>query len=151
MKKIINPPCNSWKQATSFIMSDEKKKKNKSRVVVWGESSRRVEGPGAAPDVGVSPYDQFPLIPHCAWGCHKWWRCEERKFFTWNKAFLIEMNLLFLIQIDFHTVSQVIKRDCRIQQLLSEVSSGLNSCEDCLKETPTSGWWSFWVRCSFVP
>ena len=44
-------------------MLDEKKKKNNSRVVVGGESSRRVEGSGAAPDVVVSPYDQFPLIP----------------------------------------------------------------------------------------
>ena len=44
-------------------MSDENKKKNKSRVVMGGESSRRVEGSGAAPDVGVSPYDQFPPDP----------------------------------------------------------------------------------------
>ena len=28
-----------------------------------GESSRRVEGSGAAPDVGVSPYNQFPPDP----------------------------------------------------------------------------------------
>ena len=28
-----------------------------------GESSRRVEGSGAAPDVVVSPYDQFPPDP----------------------------------------------------------------------------------------
>ena len=41
-------------------MSDVKKMK--SRVVVAGESSRRVEGSGAAPDVGVSLDDQFPLI-----------------------------------------------------------------------------------------
>ena len=41
-------------------MLDEKKKKNKSRVVVGRESSRRVEVSGAAPDVGVSPFDQFP-------------------------------------------------------------------------------------------
>ena len=40
-------------------MLDEKKKKNKSRVVVGGESSRRVEGSGAVPDVGVSLDDQF--------------------------------------------------------------------------------------------
>ena len=59
MDKSINPPCNSRKQATSFIMSDEKKKKNKSRVVVGGESSRRVEDSGAAPDVGVPLIDQF--------------------------------------------------------------------------------------------
>ena len=44
-------------------MLDEIKKKNKSRVVVGGESSRRVEGSGAGPDVGVSPYDQFPHDP----------------------------------------------------------------------------------------
>ena len=63
MNKIINPPCNSWKQVTSFIMPDEKKKNNKSRAVVGGESSRRMEGSGAAPDVGVSPDDQFPPDP----------------------------------------------------------------------------------------
>ena len=39
-------------------MPDEKKKK--SRVVVRGEGTCHVEGSGAAPDVGVSPYDQFP-------------------------------------------------------------------------------------------
>ena len=44
-------------------MLDEKKKKSKSRVVVGGESSRRVKGSGAAPDVGVSFYDQFPPDP----------------------------------------------------------------------------------------
>ena len=44
-------------------MSDEKKKKNKSRVVVGGKSSRRVEGSGAAPDIGVSLADQFPPDP----------------------------------------------------------------------------------------
>ena len=44
-------------------MLDEKKNKNKSRDVVGGESSHRVEGSGAAPDVGVSPYDQFPPDP----------------------------------------------------------------------------------------
>ena len=42
-------------------MSDEEKKK--SRVVVGGENRRHVEGSGAAPDVGVSLDDQFPLIP----------------------------------------------------------------------------------------
>ena len=41
-------------------MPDEKKK---SRVVVGGESSCRVEGSGAAPDVGVSLDDQFPSDP----------------------------------------------------------------------------------------
>ena len=39
-------------------MPDEKK--TKSRVVVGGESSRRTDGSGAAPDVGVSIVDQFP-------------------------------------------------------------------------------------------
>ena len=63
MIKIVNPPCNSWKQATSFIVSDKKKKKNKSRVVVGGESSRCVDGSGAAPDIGVSLDDQFPPDP----------------------------------------------------------------------------------------
>ena len=38
-------------------MPDEKQKK--SRVVVGGESSRRVEGSGAAPDVGVFLDGQF--------------------------------------------------------------------------------------------
>ena len=44
-------------------MFDEMKKKNKSRVVVRGESSRHVEGSGEAPDVVVSPYDQFSPDP----------------------------------------------------------------------------------------
>ena len=61
MNEIINPPCNSWKQATSFIMPDEKKKK--SQVVVRGEGSCHVESSRATPDVVVSPYDQFPLMP----------------------------------------------------------------------------------------
>ena len=39
-------------------MHDEKKKK--VRVVVGGESSRRVEGSGAAPDVGEPLNDQIP-------------------------------------------------------------------------------------------
>ena len=72
MNKTINPPCNTWKQATSFIIPDDKRKK--SRVVVGGESSRRVEGSGATPDVGVSPYNQFPPghpIVREAWGCYK--------------------------------------------------------------------------------
>ena len=42
-------------------MPEEKKKK--SRVVVGGESSHRVEGSGAAPDVGVPLIDQFPPDP----------------------------------------------------------------------------------------
>ena len=42
-------------------MPDEKQqKKKRSQVVVGGESSRHVEGSGAAPDVGVSIDDQFP-------------------------------------------------------------------------------------------
>ena len=44
-------------------MLDEKRKKNKSRVVVGGESSRLVEVSGAAPKVVVSLYDQFPPDP----------------------------------------------------------------------------------------
>ena len=44
-------------------MLDEKKKKNKSRVVVRGEGSCQVEGSGAATDAGVSPDDQFPPDP----------------------------------------------------------------------------------------
>ena len=47
----------------SFIMIDEKKKKNKSRFVLRGESSRHEEGSGAVPDVGVPPDDQFPPDP----------------------------------------------------------------------------------------
>ena len=42
-------------------MVDEKKKK--SRVIVRGESSCDVESSGAAPDVSVSPFDQFPPDP----------------------------------------------------------------------------------------
>ena len=63
MNTIINPPCISCKQATSFIMPDEKKRKKKSQVVVRGESSRHVEVSGAPSDVGVSPFDQFPPGP----------------------------------------------------------------------------------------
>ena len=44
-------------------MVDEKKKVKKSRVVVRGESSRPVESSGAAPDVHVSLFDQFPPYP----------------------------------------------------------------------------------------
>ena len=43
-------------------MPDEKQ--NKSRVVVGSESSRREEGSGAAPEVGVPLIDQFPPDPH---------------------------------------------------------------------------------------
>ena len=42
-------------------MPDEKKKKG--RVVVRGEGSCHVESSGAAPDVVVSPYDQFSRVP----------------------------------------------------------------------------------------
>ena len=46
-------------------MVDEKKKmKEKSRVVVEGESSRLVESSGGSPDVNVSRVDQFPPDPH---------------------------------------------------------------------------------------
>ena len=48
--KIINLPCNKLK-ATSTVMLDERKRK--VRVVAGGESSRHVDGSGAAPDVGV--------------------------------------------------------------------------------------------------
>ena len=44
-------------------MLDEKKKKNKSRVAVRGESGRHVDGSGAAPEVGVPLIDQFPPGP----------------------------------------------------------------------------------------
>ena len=44
-------------------MVDEKKKLKKSRVVVRGEGIRDVESSGAAPDVVVSPFDQFPPDP----------------------------------------------------------------------------------------
>ena len=44
-------------------MPDEKQQKKKSQVVVRGESSRRLESSGAAPDVNVSPCDQFPPDP----------------------------------------------------------------------------------------
>ena len=64
MNKIINPPYNSWKQATSFIMPDERQqKKKKSRVVVRDESCRQLESSGAAPDVNVSLFGQFPPDP----------------------------------------------------------------------------------------
>ena len=45
-------------------MPDEKN--NKSRVVVRGEGSCHVEGSGAAPDIVVSLYDQFPPDPPIA-------------------------------------------------------------------------------------
>ena len=59
MNRIINPPCNRLK-VTPFMMPDERKKNVK--VVVGGESSRHVDGSGAAPDVGVPLIDQFSLI-----------------------------------------------------------------------------------------
>ena len=57
-------------------MLDERRKKKKSQVVVGGDSSHGVEGSGAAPDFGVSPYDQFPLIPPL---CCESWRCEKTR------------------------------------------------------------------------
>ena len=44
-------------------MVDGKKNMKKSRVVVRGEGSCHVESSGAAPDVVVSPFDQFPPDP----------------------------------------------------------------------------------------
>ena len=41
-------------------MVDEKKNMKKSRVVVRGEGSCHVESSGAAPDVVVFPFGQFP-------------------------------------------------------------------------------------------
>ena len=40
-------------------MVDGKKNMKKSRVIVRGEGSCHVESSGAAPDVSVSPFDQF--------------------------------------------------------------------------------------------
>ena len=45
-------------------MSDERQqKKKKSRVIVRGKNCRQLESSGAAPDVHVSPFDQFPPDP----------------------------------------------------------------------------------------
>ena len=45
-------------------MSDERQqKKKKSRVVVRHESRRQLESSGAAPDVSVSLFGQFPPDP----------------------------------------------------------------------------------------
>ena len=45
-------------------MSDERQhKKKKSRVIGRDESCRQLESSGAAPDVNVSPVDQFPPDP----------------------------------------------------------------------------------------
>ena len=44
-------------------MVDGKKILKKSRVFVRGEGSCHVESSGAAPDVVVSPFDQFPPDP----------------------------------------------------------------------------------------
>ena len=45
-------------------MSDEGQyKKKKSRVTVRDESCRQLESSGAAPDVSVSPFGQFPPDP----------------------------------------------------------------------------------------
>ena len=57
MNKFIDPPCNNF-EATSFIMPDEKRKK--VNIFVGDESSRHVDGSGAAPVVGVRLVDQFP-------------------------------------------------------------------------------------------
>ena len=46
-----------------FIMVDGKKNMKKSRVVVRSEGSCHAERSGAAPDVVVSPFDQFPPDP----------------------------------------------------------------------------------------
>ena len=45
-------------------MADERQqKKKKSRVIVRGDSCRQLESSGAAPDVHVSPFGQFPPDP----------------------------------------------------------------------------------------
>ena len=45
-------------------MSDERQyKEKKSRVIVRDESCRQLESSGAAPDVSVSPFGQFPPDP----------------------------------------------------------------------------------------
>ena len=45
-------------------MSDERQhQKKKSRVIVRDESCRQLESSGAAPDVSVSPFGQFPPYP----------------------------------------------------------------------------------------
>ena len=45
-------------------MVDGKKNMKNSRVVVRSEGSCHVESSGAAPDVVVSPFGQFPPDPH---------------------------------------------------------------------------------------
>ena len=46
-------------------MPDERQqKKKKSRVVVRDESCRQLKSSGAAPDVSVSLFGQFPPDPH---------------------------------------------------------------------------------------
>ena len=57
MNKIIYPKYNSLR-ATSFIMSDERKKRVK--VVLGGECSRHVADSGGAQESGVPFTDQFP-------------------------------------------------------------------------------------------
>ena len=59
MNENLNPPRSNL-IATSFIMSDERKKRVK--FVVGGKSSRHVDDSGAAPDVEVHHTDQFLLI-----------------------------------------------------------------------------------------
>ena len=45
------------------MSGEQQQRKKKSRVLVRGESSRPEESSGAAPDVHVSPVDQFPPDP----------------------------------------------------------------------------------------
>ena len=48
-------------------MSDEGQyKKKKSRVIVGDENCRQLESSGAAPDVSMSPFGQFPPDPPIA-------------------------------------------------------------------------------------
>ena len=75
-------------------MYDEKKKKNKSRVVVRGEGSCRVEGSGAALDVGVSLNDQFtpdpPLYVRLLSVKRRggWWNTRAQRLTTSQKSTL---------------------------------------------------------------
>ena len=75
-------------------MVDDKKKK-KSEVVVGDGSSRHVEGSGAAPDVVVSPYDQFPPDPPLCvkllWVVERWgdeWTTKAKKLTTSQRSSL---------------------------------------------------------------
>ena len=53
--------------------------------------------------------------------------------------------------LEISTQRQKKYRDQFLQLYLSEVSSGLDSCKDWLKETSTLGWGSLWKRFSFIP